>query len=189
MSALSSFILTAGCFGGHQELTSFSFSTFPLSYRGVVKTDSCLKWTWVPLKTLWVLLLAAAILYLAARKWDTIFSPKSLQTHPWLQFSHRGSVRTLIWFVQEYFSMGVEFCLQVFAFLLEPENTLITAAWVVMAKRSLLVLELWNKRQIDMPSAAAVPHPCCSPPPAQAMRCRVVPSLVMCWGGTTQVCF
>lgn len=158
-------------------------STFLLSSRGVVKTDSCLKWTWVPLKTLWVLLLVAAILYLVARKWDTIISPKSLQAHLWLQFSHRGSDLSGPWFglCKNILSMGVEFSLQVFAFLpaVEPRNTLITAAWVVLSPWPKEASRSRNSeiKQVEVPSAAAVPHPSCSPPSAQARGCKVAPSL------------
>lgn len=78
-----------------------------------MKTGLCLEWSWAQLKTAWVWLLAAAILYLATRWPLTIISPRILQTYKCLWFSHQGE-GTVSWPVQEHFVSGggvVGFCI------------------------------------------------------------------------------
>lgn len=117
---------------------SFTVSTFPLSSRGVVKTDSCLKSSCALLKAVWVLLLAAAILCLAARRLLTNISPKMLQTHKCLQFSHQGK-RTLCWSVQECFADGgwvlfADVCINLRGKLTgELRKHFVLAAWVLLS--------------------------------------------------------
>ena len=115
----------------------------------------------------WVLLSAAAILYLAAKRLVRITSPEVLQTYKCLQFSHQGK-KVLTWCVQEYFVKGGWV---LFASLWEAN---LLASWenphpyclstaVYLGSRILQAWDrCWDKAWADrplLPSAAAVVHP------------------------------
>lgn len=153
---------------------------FPLSR--IVKTGLCLKWSWAQLKTAQVWLLAAAILFLAARWPLTIISPRILQTQKCLQFSHQGK-GTVSWSVQEHFVNwgGVCRCLH-----LSKKKTcwwawVLLSAWAAEPFRASRALKKTPVDTALLPSAAVVVHLA-----AHTMVCvQCLPSPA-CAGGCTE---